>query len=74
MLQRIAAIVITVIGVALAIIVGIWVLVALGVIALVAALIFFIRTRFGQGATRHSGDVIEGEFTVVDEEEHKRDE
>jgi len=74
MLQRIAAIIITVAGVALALIVGFWVLVILGVIAVVAALTYFVRTRFGHAATRRSGDVIEGEFTVVDEKERKREE
>jgi membrane protein implicated in regulation of membrane protease activity len=72
MLQRIAAIIITVAGVALALIIGFWVLVILGVIALVAALIYFVRTRFGHSASRHSGKIIEGEYTVVDEE-RKRD-
>jgi len=74
MLQRIAAIVITVAGVALALIVGFWVLIILGVIAVVAALTYFVRTRFGNGTRRQSGNVIEGEFTVVDEKERKREE
>ena len=74
MLQRIAAIVITVAGVALALIVGFWVLVILGVVAAVAALTYFVRTRFGREAKHRSGDVIEGEFTVVDEKEHEREE
>ncbi|MGA7964471.1 MAG: hypothetical protein WCB49_00965 [Gammaproteobacteria bacterium] len=73
MLQRIAAIIITVAGVALALIVGFWVLVILGVIACVAVVVYFVRTRFGHGATRHSGNVIEGEYTVVDEEQRRDD-
>lgn len=72
MLQRIVAIIITIAGVALALIVGFWVLIMLGILACVAVVIYFVRTRFGHGATRHSGNVIEGEYTVVDEE-HRRD-
>ncbi len=72
MLQRIAAIIITVAGVALVLIVSFWVLVILGGVALVAALIYFVRTRFGHGTSHHSGKIIEGEYTVLDEE-HKRD-
>lgn len=73
MLQRIAAIIITVAGVVLALIVGFWVLVVLAVVAAVAAVIYFVRTRFGHGATRQSGNVIEGEYTVVDEEKRRED-
>ncbi len=75
MLQRIAAIIITVAGVALALVVGFWVLVVLGVVAVVAALTYFVRTRFSRGTPNHRQDnVIEGEFTVMDEKEHKHDE
>lgn len=75
MLQRIAAIIITVAGVVLALVVGFWVLVILGVVALVAAVTYFVRSRFGRDdAPRRSGDVIEGEFTVVDDRERKDDE
>lgn len=78
MLQRIAAIVITLAGVILALIVGFWVLVILGVVALVAALVYFVRAhllhpREAEGR-RRDGNVIEGEFTVVDDEDKHRDE
>ena len=82
MLQRIAAVVITLVGVALAIVVGFWVLVILGVVALVAALVYFLRAhvldnfspRRGEGDRRRDTNVIEGEYTVVDEEKKRDDE
>lgn len=75
MLQRIAAIIITVAGVVLALVVGFWVLIILGVVAAAAAVTYFLRTRFGRDAAqRRSGDVIEGDFTVIDDKERKRDE
>jgi len=73
MLQRIAAIIITIAGVVLALIVGFWVLIILGILACVAVVIYFVRTRFGHGDKPHSGNVIEGEYTVVDEEHHRDD-
>jgi membrane protein implicated in regulation of membrane protease activity len=82
MLQRIAAVVITLVGVALAIVVGFWVLVILGAVALVAACVYFLRTylldnfrsRRGDDERRRNANVIEGEYTVVDEEEKRDDE
>ena len=73
MLQRIAAIIITVAGVALALVVGFWVLVILGVVAVVAALTYFLRTRFGRSEPSRGENVIEGEFTVMDEKEREHD-
>ena len=74
MLQRIAAVVITLVGVALALVVGFWVLVILGAFALVAALVYFVRAHVlnnmgrRRGGGDRNGNVIEGEYTVVDEE------
>jgi membrane protein implicated in regulation of membrane protease activity len=79
MLQRIAAVVITLVGVALAIVVSFWILVILGVVALVAALVYFVRAyvlnnmRPRQGGSDRNGNVIEGEYTVVDEEKQRDD-
>ena len=80
MLQRIAAVVITLVGVALAIVVGFWVLVILGVVALAAALVYFVRAHVlnNMGPRRrdggHNANVIEGEYTVVDEDKRRDDE
>ena len=75
MLQRIASIVITLAGVALAIVVGFWVLIFLGVVALVAAVVYFVRSHVlhphSQEKRGPDGNVIEGEFTVVDEDEEE---
>ena len=79
MLQRIAAVVITLVGVALAIVVGFWILVILGVVAVVAALVYFVRAhvlnnmRPRRGGTDRNANVIEGEYTVVDEEKQRDD-
>lgn len=74
MLQRIAAIIVTVAGVVLALVVGFWVLIFLGLIALVAATIYFVRTRFGSKPAPRTDKVIEGEYSVVEDKEHKNDE
>ncbi|HYW76033.1 MAG TPA: hypothetical protein VFA48_05345 [Gammaproteobacteria bacterium] len=80
MLQRIAAVVITLAGVALAIVVGFWVLVILGVFALVATLVYFVRAHvLNNMSPRRKGDdrngnVIEGEYTVVNEDKQRDDE
>ena len=76
MLQRIAAIVITVAGVILALVIGFWVLVVLGVVAVAGALVYFVRSRFmnsGPRAHDHDANVIEGEFTVVDDDKKDHD-
>ena len=75
MLQRIAAVVITLVGVALALVVGFWVLVILGVVALVAALVYFVRAHVlnNMRPRPRDGNVIEGEYTVVDEEKDRDD-
>ncbi len=82
MLQRIAAVVITLVGVALAIVVGFWVLVILGAVALIASLIYFVRAHVLNnmrqpprgGSGKGNGNVIEGEYTVVDEEKNRDEE
>ena len=80
MLQRIAAVVITLAGVALAIVVGFWVLVILGAFALMATIVYFVRAHVlnNMGSRRERGDrsgnVIEGEYTVVDEDKKHDDE
>jgi len=80
MLQRIAAVVITLAGVALALVVGFWVLVILGAFALVATLVYFVRVHVlnNMGSRRkgedHKGNVIEGEYTVVNEDKQRDDE
>ena len=77
MLQRIAAVVITLVGVALAIVVGFWVLVILGAVALIASLIYFVRAHVLNNMRQpprdgnRNGNVIEGEYTVVDEEKNR---
>ena len=77
MLQRIAAVLITLVGVALALVVGFWVLVILGAVALIASLIYFVRAhvlndiRQSPRDNSGNGNVIEGEYTVVDEEKDR---
>jgi len=77
MLQRIAAVLITLVGVALALVVGFWVLVILGAVALIASLIYFVRAhvinnmRQPPSDSSGNGNVIEGEYTVVDEEKDR---
>ncbi len=68
MFQRIAGLVIAVVGVLFALLIGLWTLIFLGLVAAIAAIAHAFRAR-GAGREREGRrDAIEGEFTVVDEE------
>lgn len=68
MLKRLAGLVVTVAGVVLALLVGLWALVFLGVVAVAAALAYAVRSRFMAGNRTGGGNVVEGEFEVLDDE------
>lgn len=76
MLQRITSFVVTVVGVLLALLIGFWTLLSLAVIAAGAAAVYAFRSRgWGRTRNKHREGVIEGEFSVVDEDgQHKEKE
>jgi uncharacterized membrane protein len=76
MLQRIVNFVVTVVGVLLALLIGFWTLLSLVVVAVGAAIVFAFRSRgWRRARKKHREGVIEGEFSVVDEDEqHERKE
>jgi membrane protein implicated in regulation of membrane protease activity len=69
MLQRIVGLIATVVGVIIAFLIGLWALVSLAFVAAGAAIVYAFRSRDGRRARekRRHRDVIEGEFSVVDE-------
>lgn len=68
MLQRIAGIVITILGLVLAIVIGFWALVFLALFGVVAMLMYLVRTRLHSPQHKTSkGRIIEGEFEVLDD-------
>lgn len=73
MLQRIAGLVITAAGIVLALLVGFWALIFLGVVALIAAAVYFVRTRTWRAPRKREREIIEGEFVVLDENHKEGD-
>lgn len=78
MFQRIIGFVVTVAGVFFALLIGIWTLLSLAVVAVGATIVYAIRSRGWRRARKKSREeVIEGEFSVVDEDEpsdrHEKD-
>lgn len=70
MFQRIAGLVVTAAGVVLALLIGFWALVFLGAVAVVAAAVYFVRTRAWRGPRKKSREIIEGDFVVLDDEKN----
>ncbi|MGH8226271.1 MAG: hypothetical protein ACRER1_09000 [Gammaproteobacteria bacterium] len=67
MFQRIIGLVVGVIGVFFALVIGLWTLIFLGLVAVGAAIAHALRSRGGARGKGPRRDVIEGEFTVVDD-------
>lgn len=67
MVSRIASVILVVVGIAAALLIGLWTLVILGVLGLAAGCIQFLRGRRSRGPAR-PGHVVEGEFEVVEED------
>lgn len=67
MFQRIVGMIVTVVGVVLALIVGFWALLLLALFALVAFSIYLVRGRTRTGRRRPAEDVIEGEYEVMND-------
>ncbi|MDN5864309.1 MAG: hypothetical protein L0I62_03715 [Gammaproteobacteria bacterium] len=68
MFQRIVSLVVTVVGVFFALLVGFWALLSLAFVAVGAAIVYAFRSRgWGRARKKHRGEVIEGEFRVLDE-------
>ncbi len=71
MLQRIVGLVVTAAGVVLALLIGFWALVFLGTVALVAAAVYFVRSRAWHRHRRKEREIIEGDFVVLDDDKHR---
>lgn len=68
MFQRIARFIVTIAGVLVALVVGLWALLSIAFIATGAAIVYAIRSRgWGRARKKHRRDVIEGDFRVVDD-------
>ncbi|GEM_PF-1802459 len=65
MFQRIVGMIVTMVGVILALIVGFWALLLLALFALLTFSIYLVRGRIRTGRRRSAEDVIEGEYEVV---------
>lgn len=74
MFQRITGIIVTVIGLILAIIIGFWALLFLALFGVVAMLMYLVRTRLHDPQRKApKGKIIEGEFQVLDEKQMNKD-
>lgn len=70
MFQRIAGLVVTVAGVIVALVIGFWALIFLGLVAVVAAVVYALRSRLmrnGGPRSEPGGEVIEGDYVVLDD-------
>ncbi|MGH8273897.1 MAG: hypothetical protein ACRES9_06540 [Gammaproteobacteria bacterium] len=68
MFQRILGLIVSVVGVFIALVVGFWALLGLAFVAIGAAIVHAFRSRgWAQGRQRRRRDVIEGEFSVLEE-------